>query len=163
MQRPAVTLTLTLMQRPADMHKQLKRFSEGFDDIGSIDDFWDWTINQRISSNSVIWNAPLTTPFVGSYFLNDSDYGGCGCGEAVANNNCSDQETVGYFLNQEVLLVGSISLKQTRFENAWKRPDNDVDVQGSPTCVVPTGLPPGELEDHEYEIKLSTRNLTVIA
>lgn len=154
------------------MHKQLKRFSEGFDDIGSIDDFWDWT-NQRISSNSVIWNAPLTTPFVGSYFLNKSDYGGCGCGdrgESVVNNNCSDQATVGYFLNQEVLLVGSISLKQTRFKNARKRPAK-VEVQDSPTCVVPTGLPlgdptglpPGELKYYEDEIKLSTRNLTVIA
>ena len=150
------------MQRQADIHKQLKQFSEGFNDIGSIDDFWDWTINQRISNNSVIWNAPRTTPFVGSFFLEDNDNGGCGCGKSVVNNNCLDPETVGYFLNQEVLLVGSISLKQTRFKKAWERRKNVVDVQGPPTCVVPTGLPIGD-DKNQSEIKLSTRNLTVIA
>ena len=128
------------MQRPADMHKQLKQFSEGFNDIGSIDDFWDWTINQRISNYSVIWNAPRTTPFVGSYFLKGNGNGGCGCGKSVGKNSCLDQETVGYFLNQEVLLVGSISLQQTRFKEAKERPETGVDVQSPPTCVVPTGL-----------------------
>lgn len=139
---------MLLVQRQAEMFAQLNAFSHEFNTIGSIDDFWQWTSN-HISNDRMIWNAPRFTPFVNAE-------SSCSC---EVNTSCVDNEMVGYFLTQEVMLVGNMLLKQDRFRNAVRWSALGVDIKGGPTCVIPVAA--GEKIPEPDNRFLSTRNLTV--
>jgi len=145
---------MLLVQRQADMFAQLKSFGEQFNTISSIDDFWKWT-NNRILNDNMIWNAPRTTPFVGSNA--DSS---CGCATSEVNTSCVDNEMVGYFLTQEVMLVGKMLLEQDRFQNAVPWSTSGVGIKGGPRCVIPVTAGENTQLIRNLPKRLSTRNLT---